>query len=342
MDLAPVPRPVNDHGEYFALAAAREIRSQREATAMGTAMGMVRKLAAARPRLVFLVAAGVVLAALVSGVAGIMDYLQARALDRQMRASSRLLLSFGQACRRYSREQLEPAVQGRLYPAAHDEMFATLVVRDIFAHVNDEHRGYRYKQAIPDSPNPVNRADAFEQQQIADFQRDRQAQGADRAADHRRRGRLLHGPAHRHGASLPDLSRPGRRAHRRDGAPAGEPAPVLREGDVVGAVMAYVPTAFFHEAQTAMRHTIQGIFAVFALGLLGVTYLLFARLLARTAELEKAASRAERANQAKSRFLANMSHEIRTPLNAVPGHDATGAQDRAFRPEQRDFTQHRC
>ena len=44
------------------------------------------------------------------------------------------------------------------------------------------------------------------------------------------------------------------------------------------------------------------------------------RLLAQTAELERARAAANAANEAKSHFLSTMSHELRTPLNAIGGY----------------------
>ena len=59
----------------------------------------------------------------------------------------------------------------------------------------------------------------------------------------------------------------------------------------------------------------------------------------RTAELFAAKSRAEEANQAKSRFLANMSHEIRTPMNGILGMTEL-LLETGWTPTQRSWRDH--
>ena len=80
--------------------------------------------------------------------------------------------------------------------------------------------------------------------------------------------------------------------------------PVLRNGEVVGAICTFTDTTEKRRLDAELdrhRHSLEQL------------------VQERTVELTRARVQAEAANVAKSAFLANMRHEIRTPLNAIIG-----------------------
>jgi len=115
--------------------------------------------------------------------------------------------------------------------------------------------------------------------------------------------------------------------------PSSASLPLLREGRQVGSLMLYADTvnAFDEDARKLLTEMAMDInFALdnfshedkrkqAEMAVLKLNEELEEKVLARTAELDKARFEAEQANRSKSDFLAAMSHEIRTPMNGVVG-----------------------
>ena len=208
--------------------------------------------------------------------------LQTSAFERQARTRAEMVLSFGQACRRYVKEMLRPAVQEHTDEMVFEAMSATFATRAILELFNENMPEYSYNQPTLNPLNPTNRADEFEAALVRRFDADRDLQ---EVSGYRRLG----GQEYYYTARPTVVERACLSCH---GSPDAAPAAVVErygtehgydwpEGRVVSATMISVPTHDLQAQKNSMMWTLMTTFAALTAVLVGVVFLLFERLVNR-------------------------------------------------------------
>ncbi len=203
----------------------------------------------------------------------------AAAFEAEARNRSGMVLSFGQACRKYTKQVLRPAVAERLDEMLFEAMSSTVVTSGILAFFNEDMPSYAYRQPTLNPLNLTNKADEFEASLLADFR-------ADRSLGETSGYRVTNGEEQFYTARPIVVEATCLECH---GNPDTAPPEVLarygrehgynwRVGKVVAATMISVPTDDLRQKQSALMKTILVTFAALTAILFGLIFLLFDRL----------------------------------------------------------------
>jgi signal transduction histidine kinase/DNA-binding response OmpR family regulator len=231
-------------------------------------------------------AVALLLVVTVGGTTAVLIRHQHQAMYEEALERSQLVLSFGESCRTYTRNTLSPAIRAALQPHDGPLVFegdsATFVVRGTFEAFRRQLPEYNLREAAINPLNPVNEADEEERPLVERFRAEpsvRELSGF-RMLDGREQFFVAR-PILVEGKCL--------QCH---GAPASAPRELVarygaehgygwRVGDVAGALIVTVPTEDLRARHSVARWTTLATSAGLGLGLLGLIYLLFERLIHR-------------------------------------------------------------
>lgn len=233
-------------------------------------------------RLKFILAVLLCLASIMAMGLYRLDRLQQHSFEDEVRNRTELVSEFGKASQAYVNEDLRPATEAKTDDFLIEAMSAPYVTRSLFEKFNRMIPEYSYRQPTLNPLNPINQADAFEADIIQQFQNNlnleelsgyRQQKNADRF--------YIAKPVAVTAKCLQCHGRPSQAPPEiiaRYGQAQGYNWKV---GEIVSALMIYVPTADLKTRQNVVHQAIFTTFVFLGLGLAGTVFLLFEQLINR-------------------------------------------------------------
>ncbi|MFM2063777.1 MAG: hypothetical protein RLZZ507_3448 [Cyanobacteriota bacterium] len=208
--------------------------------------------------------------------------IQSQAFEQEASHRSQLVLNFGQASRNYVIKQLEPAVKKHTKEMILEAQSNAFATRSIFELFNKQLPDYIYKQPALNPMNPVNKADKLEEEIIAYFQKD-QSITEKKGYKHNGDRELFYvaEPIKMETSCLQCHGRPEDAPQEiidKYGTVNGFNWPV---GEVISAVMIYVPTKDLRANQASMLQAVLFTFIGLTIVLIILIYLLFDKLVGK-------------------------------------------------------------
>ncbi|MGD1865515.1 MAG: DUF3365 domain-containing protein [Phormidesmis sp.] len=211
-----------------------------------------------------------------------LNRLTKQAFEREIHNRTEIVAAFGEATQTYVNQTLRPATQERTDDFILEAMSAPYATRRLFEIFNDAIPDYRYRQPTLNPLNPVDLADAFE---AGIIQRLKIAPSLSEISGYRQK----EGAEQFYVAKPIVVTAACLQCH---GRPSDAPEAIRdyygtssgyhwRVGEVISALMIYVPTSDLRATQLVFKRAILGTLGLLCLSLVGVVSGLFEGLLNR-------------------------------------------------------------
>lgn len=216
------------------------------------------------------------------GAAWNLNNLQAQVLETEARNRSEMVLNFTHANRNYVKKQLRPVVEKITDKMIFEAMSSTFATRNVIEIFNEQMPEYIYKQATTNPLNPLDKTNTFEQELIDRFKANHRLEELTGYTKVDNEERFYLARPIKVEASCLDCH----------GNPANAPKEVVQRygtesgywwkvGDIISALMIYVPTQDLRASFGSTLHTLWGTFAALIVMVSLLIYFWFGKLVGR-------------------------------------------------------------